>query len=136
MKKIETLEQLKAEKQRLNIAARQMENELQEDFKYFSSRIQPLLSIFDGSSSSGQTSSLLLKGVAAVVPLLLSQRKSDKSTPSKPSPWLAIGSTVLGLLVSKQGFELLGKLGGVFNSFKSQRKKRKYKHHVPSDSKE
>lgn len=130
MKKIETLEDLRAERERLTIAAKQMEDGLQEDFQYFSNRIQPLLSIFDGSSSSGKLSSLLLKGAATVVPLLLSRRKSTTGIPiAASSPWMALGTTALGLLAGGQASGLLEKVGHIFGSFKKKKKSKKHRRH-------
>lgn len=128
MKKIETLEDLKTERKRLNIIARQIEDEIQEDFQYFSNRIQPFLSIFDGSSSSGKITSLLFKGATAIIPFLLSRKKAP-ATKSATSPWMALGTTALGLLAGGQASGLLSKVGEFFHSFGKKKKSRKYRKH-------
>lgn len=128
-RKIETLEDLKVERARLNGVAQQIESELQEDFQYFSNRIQPFLSIFDGSSSSGKISSLLLRGASTIVPLLLSRHKSKPSTPTiAASPWIALSSMALGLLASRQTGGLIQKIGQIFGSYRQRKKKRRCRH--------
>ncbi|MDR0660673.1 MAG: hypothetical protein LBG19_07715 [Prevotellaceae bacterium] len=127
MKKIETLEDLMAEKKQLNVVAKQMEDGLQEDFQYFSNRIQPFLSIFDGSGSSGKMSSLLLKVATAVVPLLLSRRKAKTGIASASSPWMALGTTALGLLADGQANGLIEKISSFFGKKKKKRKHRKHR---------
>lgn len=128
MRKIETLEDLIAEKKQLNAVAKQMEEGLQEDFQYFSNRIQPFLSIFDGSGSSGKISSLLLRGATAIVPLLLSRRKPKVEAVSGTSPWMALGTTALGLLASGQANGLINKVTNFFGSF-GKKKQRKHRRH-------
>lgn len=128
MKKIETLEDLVAERNRLNLVAKQMEDRIQEDFQYFSNRIQPIFSIFDGSSSSSKMSSLLLKGATTILPLLLSKRKSPTTTAS-PSPWVALGTTALGLLAGGQANGLIGKVGEFFQSLGKKKKNKKRRRH-------
>ncbi len=128
MKKIETLEELVAERKRLNVVAKRMEDDLQEDFQYFSNHIQPFLSIFDGSKSSGKMSSLLLKGATTIVPLLLSSRKAKAAAPMV-SPWMALGTTALGLLAGGQASGLIEKVSGFFHSFGKKKKAHKHRKH-------
>lgn len=125
MKKIETLEELKAERCRLNVVAKQMENELQDDFQHLSSRIQPFLSIFGDSKPSGKVSSLLLKEAIAILPLLLSRRKVKARTSA--TSWMTLGATALGLLAGRKVDGLLEKIAGFLGSF--GKKKKKYRRH-------
>ena len=129
MKKIETLEDLQAERKRLNVVAKQMEDDLQEDFKYFSGRIQLLLSIFDGSGSLGKMSSLLFKGATTIVPLLLSRRKTAVGATTAASPWMALGTTALGLLAGGQANGLIEKVSGFFRSLGKRKKAHKHRKH-------
>ena len=128
MKKIETLDELIAEKKRLNALAKQMEGKIQQDLRYFSNRIQPLLSVFDGSNSTGKMSSLLLKGATAIVPLILSRRKTNANVP-KASPWIALGSTALGLLADGLANGLVEKVEHFIGSLGKKNKNRKHRKH-------
>lgn len=122
MKKIETLEELRAERERLNGVARQMENKLQGDFSYFSNHIQSFFSIFSNSNPLKITSQLLLKSALTTIPFLLSKRKA-KSKATPPSPWAALGTTALSLLASGQIGDLLGKATDLLSSFGKKKEK-------------
>ncbi len=76
MKKIETLEQLHAEQQRLRAVAKQMEAELSDDFNYFSKHIQPFLSIFD--KVKGGAVPMVWNVVSSVVPFIIRRFKKSK----------------------------------------------------------
>lgn len=129
MKKIETLEDLVAERKRLNVVAKRMEEGLQDDFRYFSNHIQPFFAIFDRSSLSGKMSPLLLKGAATIIPLLLSSRKAKAATPTA-SPWSVLGATALGLLAGGQAGELIGKVSTLFRSFGKKNIKKRRRHRL------
>lgn len=123
MRKVENVEQLQAEKARLNIAARQIEDGLQEDFSYFSRHLQPILSIFD--RKPGKTSSLLWTGVTTIVPLLLAGRKAK----SAASPLMFLGTTALSFLMGEKSQDMLSSIVSMFSKRKHKPASRKHRYH-------